>query len=78
MTEKMYEMVCKDRFDKIDADNKEIKEALLGNGHAGLSERVRTLEKAYSKIMAGGIFLLCAVGLQLVDAAFVFIKNLLK
>ena len=79
----MYEMVCDGRFDKlenaIEKSHEETMAALKGTDtQAGICERVRVLEKAYSKIMAGGIFVLAAIGLQIISAAFGFIKGLFK
>jgi hypothetical protein len=75
MTEKMYEMVCKERFDKIDLDNKEIISTLKGtNGTPGLCERMRTMEKTYTKVIAAAIFVLCAVVLQIIETLFNWLK----
>ena len=60
INEKLYEMVCKDRFDSLDSGQKDIMSLLRGkNGNPGLVDDVRGLKK-FNKYAVGAVaFLVC-------------------
>ena len=50
--EEMYELLCKDRFDRIDKTQEEMLAILRGhNGNAGLIEEVRWIKKIHKVII---------------------------
>jgi len=70
--DKMYELICKERFDKIEEtlkeNHKETMSALKGtNGNPGLCEKVRNLEKRWKYIFAAVIFLVANLCLQVIE-----------
>ena len=60
INEKLYEMVCKDRFDSIDNHLSSITDLLKGkNGNPGVVDDVRGLKK-FNKYAVGAVaFLVC-------------------
>jgi hypothetical protein len=69
--EKMYEMICSKRFDKIDTQQQITIDLIKGaNGDPGLLDDVRTLKKAHKRMFATVIFIVSAVGLKVIHATW--------
>lgn len=62
-----YDLICGPAFKDLKSGQDEMLEILRGdNGNPGLLHRVRKLESAYKAFIAGGVFILCAVVIQIV------------
>lgn len=60
--EKMYNLVCKDRFDEIDNNLKEILSLLRGhNNNPGVLEDIRTLKSRWKMIFGGFLIIITAL-----------------
>jgi hypothetical protein len=71
--EKMYEIICSKRFDKIDTQQQTTIDLIKGrNGNPGLLDDVRTLKAAHKKITATVVFVASALLLQAVHATWVW------
>ena len=71
--EKMYELICKDRFDKMEELQHETIGLLRGkNGDPGVLDDVRALKNAHRKIVATVIFVASAFLLQAIHATWVW------
>ena len=71
--EKMYQMICSQRFDKIDAQQQTTIDLIKGsNGNPGLLDDVRTLKNAHKKIAATVVFVASAFLLQAIHATWVW------
>ena len=67
MTEKMYELVCKERFDAIEQKQDAILAAFKGNdGTPGLCEQVRTIQKTYKAIVGVSVFIISIFSIQMI------------
>jgi len=65
--DKLYEMVCKDRFDKIDSHLEGISSLLRGkNGDPGLVEEVRGLKRVHKYVLGAIGFVACTGTVQVV------------
>ena len=63
---KLYEMICKDRFDKIDNHLESISALLRGkNGDPGVVDDVRGLKKFNKYVCGVFVFLACTGVVQL-------------
>ena len=69
--EKMYSLVCKERFDNIDRGQKEILDLLRGkNSSPGLIDEVRTLKSRWTIIFGGMAILFGALITQIIRWLF--------
>ena len=55
------------RFKSVDDKLDKITEALKGNGKVGILERIRNLEKVNKAIMGAGVFILCAIVVEIIS-----------
>jgi len=70
--DKMYELICKERFDKIEEVMRENHKETVGilkgkNGDSGLCEEVRTLKRRWYYIGAATLFLVANLCLQAIE-----------
>jgi hypothetical protein len=66
--DKMYELICKERFDKMEEMQKETLELLKGkDDKPGLVEQVRNLRNRWKYIFAAVIFLVANLCLQVIE-----------
>jgi len=66
-----YELVCKQQFDELKTDIREIRDLLKGkNGNAGVVDDVRGLKKFNKYICAAVIFFICTGLGQLIHWVF--------
>ena len=76
--EKMYSMICSERFDKIDNTQKEIIDILKGNNGAGLCEEVRKLKATNVKVFGALGFVLTVGLLNLIPKIITWIEEIVK
>ena len=71
--EKMYSLVCKERFDNIDQKQEQMLNLLRGsNGTPGMIEEIRILKSRWKMISIGILLMLSAFVTQL--ARWIFTK----
>jgi hypothetical protein len=74
--DKMYKLICSERFDKIDALQQATIDILRGsNGNPGLLDDVRAMKKAHKQVTAAVIFVVGAVSLQAIHVGWVWIAG---
>ena len=63
----MYEMICKDRFDRLEAQNAMILDLLRGKDESpGILDDMRAMKRGYKIVGSGVLFVLGAVVIQAV------------
>ena len=77
--DKMYNMVCKEKFDDLKIDTQKILKILTGNGAPGLIDDVRDNTKFRKSITEDTKWfkriVIGAIVIQVVSLAFIFIKG---
>ena len=77
--DEMYGLVCEKRFDKMEALQEETLRILKGkNGDPGLVDEVRTLKNTNKIMWSGGVFVLCAVVIQIFRVVAQWISGAIK
>lgn len=74
----MYELVCKDRFDKMETLQQEAISLLRGsNGDPGILDDLRAIKRAHRMIGGAVIFLSATIAVQFVEAIWSWISRVL-
>lgn len=74
----MYEMICKDRFDRLEAFHEETLALLRGkNGDPGVLDDMRAMKRGYRIVGSGVLFVIGAVVIQGVASLWEWLAKIL-
>jgi hypothetical protein len=74
----MYGIICKDRFDKLEALHKETLDLLRGkDGDPGVLDDMRAMKRGYRIVGSGVLFVIGAVVIQAVASLWGWLTKIL-